>query len=103
MAFSETDSLKALNDLTGFVTKVLFCVLNFICSNCIQVHGEVSLTCANLLMSPVVRSGENDVREHSKGLLLPGIILATFISWSCSRIIYNQTQGLNKDISGLTA
>lgn len=50
MAFSEMDSLKALNDLIGFVTKVLFCVLYFICSNCIRVRGEVSLTCANLLI-----------------------------------------------------
>ena len=50
MAFSEMDSLKALNDLIGFVTKVLFCVLYFICSNCIRVHGEVALTCANLLI-----------------------------------------------------
>ena len=50
MAFSEMDSLKALNDLIGFVTKVLFCVLYFICSNCIRVHGEVSLICANLLI-----------------------------------------------------
>lgn len=54
-------------------------------------------------MSPVVRSGENAGREHSKGMLLPGIILATLISWSYSRVIYNQTQGLNKDSSGLTA
>lgn len=46
---------------------------------------------------------EDALREHFKGMLLQGIILGTFISWSFSRIIYNQTQGQNEDTSGLTA